>query len=158
MNDVMPGSSAAEILKSLAPVDDADSTAYKLMVLEAIGIMALMLHRIRGCFEWFINSNAIQLDDAGKQNWEVVNQYLSELEIVAWEIAPARAMLLALREFRVTGKIPAEWEALLLKDYRGRIPEDRDVPINAIQVRTVIDRLKEVESFLASDMKEPMKD
>lgn len=144
-----------EVLRAIAPITDV---AHKLAMLEAIGVIVLILHRMRGCFDWFIQSNAIQLDDAGKQNWVIVNQFLSELEIVLWEIAPPRAMLPALRQQRITGEIPGEWEALLPKDYRGRIPEDRQVPVNTMQIRELLNRLEDVESFLASDMKEPVKD
>lgn len=154
----MSSGQAAEILKAIAPISHVHNVSYKLAVLEAIGTMVLMLHHMRGCLDWFVQSGAIAFRDEERKAWEQMKTQLSELEIVVCEIAPARALLPELRELRLTGNVPDTWEVLLPKDYRGRIPENRQVPVNTEQIRALLNRLGDVEEFLASDMKEPIRD
>lgn len=54
-----------------------------------------------------------------KRLFETIELY----ESIVWEIAPSRAMLVLMRDFRITGELPEGYEVMADQDMHGRIPD-----------------------------------
>lgn len=98
-----------------------------LALLEAIGMLVLCVHWLRGTFNWMMHTEAVKWpSEQDKENYERLFNDIALYETFIWEIAPPRAMLLILREFRQTGNIRENYAVLLNQDPHGRIPFDVD--------------------------------
>lgn len=95
---------------------------FKLKVLESLGNLVLMLHWQRGIIDALIRENVINLNPEQKSNWERVIKDCELYEEFTWEIAPSRAALLQLRQFRIKNNLEEGFELLFEKDPHGRIP------------------------------------
>lgn len=117
---------------------------FELSLLEAIGCLVLMNHWQRGIIDVLIQRERVQLPKEEKENWDRVINNLQNYEEQVWEIAPSRLTVIALREYRKTGKIDKEnLDLMLKKDTHGRIPytlnkEDLD------DIEDILRKLKDV--------------
>lgn len=104
-------------LKEALQVESNDS----IKLMEVCGAIVLMLHWQRGIIDALVRNNTISLQGAERQNWERVIKNLEFYEEFVWEIVPSRAMLLQLRQFRLTGELEEGFEELSKSDSLGRI-------------------------------------
>lgn len=113
-----------KLLEELGLADDLD---YKVSILEVVGMLVLCVHWLRGTFNWLMFTGAVKWpSEEDKANYERIFEDINIYEQFIWEIAPPRALLLAMRELRHTGSIKEGWEALLNQDENGRIPFNLD--------------------------------
>lgn len=90
---------------------------------EAVGYLVLMNHWLRGILDALVVNRRIKLKERAEiDNWHRVMTNLELYEEFAWEIAPPRAMLLALRAGRLSGDFRLHDELLKAHDGLGRIP------------------------------------
>lgn len=116
--------SKQDLLQSL---DAMDREQRILNLLEAVGMLTLCIHWLRGTFNWMMHTGAVKWpSDEDKANYERLFGDIALYESFIWEIAPPRALLVSMREFRQTGQLREGWEALLNQDAHGRIPFDVD--------------------------------
>lgn len=115
--------------KLLELMNATDDKEFKLAVLEAIGDLVLMIHWLRGTFNWMMHTGAVEWPSAeDKANYERLFGNIEVYESFVWEIAPSRAALLQLREYRRTGTIMEGFEKLFdNKDPHGRLPFDTTI-------------------------------
>lgn len=107
------------MLKKAIETDDKELLA----LLEAIGDLALCVHWMRGTFRWMANQGLITFAaKQDEQNYWRLFSLVEEYERYAWEIAPSRSILPALRHYRIKGELVDGWEELLIKDLHGRVP------------------------------------
>lgn len=123
-----------------------------LAIMEALGTLTLAVHHLRGRINWLLTSGAIKFHSVPTlAEFERHNDTVAELEEVLWEIVPPRALLLALKRYRLTGELDSEVEKLLDADYRGRIP----YTANPLQLEEILKRIADVKTY---DGKEIIRD
>lgn len=111
----------------LIALDAVDKEQRILNLLEAVGMLVLCVHWLRGTFNWLMHTGAVHWpSDKDRENYERLFGDISLYESFIWEIAPPRALLVAMREFRQTGRLREGWESLLNQDSHGRLPNDVD--------------------------------
>ena len=101
----------------------ADSKEELLLnLLEMCGNLVMMFHWQRGIIDGLVQDGVIKFSGERRQNWDRVIKNLEQYEEFTWETSPARAFLLVMRHFRLTGELPKNTEKLNLSDTHGRIP------------------------------------
>jgi len=126
----------------------SDTNRFRLDLVEAIGWIALIAHRMRGILVWLDSSDTINFKTpSDKATYNGALRFVSEMEEYLWELAPSRAALLELRKFRLTGELEPDFLVLFAKDNRGRIPETPESVIDTLAFRGVLDRLKDYEDY-----------
>jgi hypothetical protein len=112
--------------------------------MEALGTLTLAVHHLRGRINWLVTAGACEFADAASQaEFNRHNELVAELEEVLWEIVPPRALLMALRKYRLTGELDPEVAELLEADYRGRVPYSA----NPMQMDEILKRIADVKSY-----------
>lgn len=109
-------------LKLLQALSVSNPTAFRLVVMELLGLLLTMMHWQRGIIDMLVVTKTVPLEGEWLENWNRVIKDLESYEQFAWELAPSRAMLPILRHHRITGEVPNDLEALAAKDNFGRIP------------------------------------
>lgn len=113
-------------MKILTEVDQLEAVLlpdnFELGALEALGMLVLMSHWMRGIIDAAVQDGSIKLSDQKLSNWNRVIGDLELYEEFLWEMLPSRAMLPVLRQFRLTGELEQSFEKLSLKDSHGRVP------------------------------------
>ena len=109
-------------LELLRLLNATQSQDFRLNVLEILGNMILMLHWQRGIIDMLIQQRTVKLNKVQKSNWDRIIKNLETYESFCWEIAPPRAILLILREYRLTNKLPDNFQYLNSSDSHGRVP------------------------------------
>jgi hypothetical protein len=117
---------------------------FALAVLEALGTLTLAVHHLRGRISWLVTSDAVEFKSAAAQvEFQRHDKMIAELEEELWEIVPPRALLVALRRWRLTGELDADYRALLEHDYRGRVP----YTAKPLQLEEILKRIADVKSY-----------
>lgn len=143
----------AEKLRLLGLIDGVDPRQHRLNAMELLGYTLIMLHWQRGIIDMLVKSGHIELSEAELENWNRVITNLETYEKFAWELAPARALLPAMRHFRLTGELPEGVELMTAKDELGRIPYgNKDLDYIENTLRRVMDcRIYEMENGSSSN-------
>jgi hypothetical protein len=116
----------------------------QLAIMEALGTLTLAVHHLRGRINWLVTAGACEFKDVASQaEFNRHNELVAELEETLWEIVPPRALLMALRKYRLTGELDPEVAELMEADYRGRIPYSA----NAMQIDEILKRIADVKSY-----------
>lgn len=131
-------------LMKLLECDDIDQ--FKLKMLETVGMLVLMSHWMRGIVDSLVRNGSITLTDQQLSNWDRIIKDLSLYEEFIWEIAPPRTMLLALRQYRVTGELVDNVKVLMKSDTHGRIPYGLDMQ-TLDDIEDIVRRLKDARQI-----------
>lgn len=113
---------STEIARLLSLLGASNAQLFRLHMLELTGYLLLMLHWQRGIVDMLIQIRKVRLSKAQRENWDRVIKNLEAYEALAWDIAPPRAILPLLAQFRTTNELPEQLELFSTKDEHGRVP------------------------------------
>jgi len=127
-----------------------DDEQFKLAVMEAIGSLVLTVHWLRGTFNWMMHTGAVKWPSAEDEaNYKRLFENIELYESFVWEIAPARAAVVQLREYRRTGQLMENYDKLFIKEAHGRLPFD----LSKDELDDIKDILRRLgQARLAADM------
>jgi hypothetical protein len=132
-----------------------DNEEFKLAMLEAIGSLVLCVHWMRGTFNWMMHTGAVRWpSEEDKKNYERLFGNIELYESIVWELAPARAMLIAMRERRKSGDLHFsidDLKDLAGKDPHGRIPGETQ-PHTFDDIEDILRRLGAVRKSRQEDI------
>jgi len=105
-------------------VSDPKVAVVKLM--EAVGMLTLIVHWLRGMFNVLETNGALNMSQGGWDNFHLLRDSMESWEAFCWRIAPPRAMTHAIGVFRESGFLDPEFEMLLRGDAWGRASDRPD--------------------------------
>ena len=104
----------------LAALRVSDDKVFRIKVMEALGMLTLTVHWLRGMLFTMEHFKAIHMNDSGWNGYRILRDHVEEYEGFLWRIIPPRAMIQQLGVWREKGYLDEEFEKLLLGDFLGR--------------------------------------
>ena len=115
----------------------SDPKVFCVKAMEALGMLTLMVHWLRGMFNILEHYHAVALPPEAWDSFHTLRDSLEAYEALLWRIAPPRAMTQQIGVWRESGYLDEEFEKLLISDSWGRAS---DLP-QTDEIRDVIGRM-----------------
>jgi hypothetical protein len=93
---------------------------FAIKMMEALGMMTLCLHWLRGMFNVLDTCKAINMSQEGWDNLHLLRDSMEAYEAFIWRIVPPRALTHQIGVFRENGYLDPEFEKLISSDAWGR--------------------------------------
>lgn len=116
----------ANLDKLLIALRVSDPKVATIKMMEAVGMLTLIVHWIRGMFAVIENAGALNMSPGAWDNFHLLRDSIEAWEAFCWRIAPPRAMTHAIGVFRENGFLDEQFEMLLRGDAWGRASDRPD--------------------------------